>query len=363
LSLDDPSLFEKYGYIPTPTMILLYDILLPIIIFAGVLGNIVALVVMHFYTKEELRIGHYLHMIIWADSLVLLSIFAIYASYTNVSNNCVVTDMLNGTDPKSNSFDQAKDVNVTVNYFYTIYSIAHYTSIYGLVILALNLYIRLDPPVTFEMLQGTDIAISIFVIILYNVPIPTSCFKELEAETAVINIENRLTTGFLVFSRICYAIADPATKYLIPFAVIGTMCWKSWRWFEKRRLAGEAVLVSDSHHFARRLWILFVVSHLPLMVLDILEIITQHFKREVVDCDNSIPCNYYKNFCLIFLCLYSSMKFAVCCTVEHFRNTLWEILRFWKKKMLLARDDHVHVPAQDLADGEEDVVDVTKAEV
>ena len=33
--------------------------------------------------------------------------------------------------------------------------------------------------------------------------------------------------------------------------------------------------------------------------------------------------------------------------------------------MLLARDDHdhVHVPAQDLADGEEDVVDATKAEV
>ena len=52
-----------------------------------------------------------------------------------------------------------------------------------------------------------------------------------------------------------------------------------------------------------------------------------------MDCDNSIPCNYYKNFCLIFLCLYSSSKFAVCCTVEPFRKTLWEILRFWRKKI------------------------------
>ena len=51
-----------------------------------------------------------------------------------------------------------------------------------------------------------------------------------------------------------------------------------------------------------------------------------------MDCDNSIPCNYYKNFCLIFLCLYSSSKFAVCCTVEHFREILWEILRYWKRK-------------------------------
>jgi len=332
LFLDDPSIFLKYGYIPTPTMILLYDIILPIIIFAGVLGNIVALIVLHFYTKEELRIGHYLHMIVWADSLVLLCIFAIYASYTNVSNNCVITTIGNGTDVTATSFDPNNDANVTVNYFYTIYSTAHYTSIYGLVILALNLYIRLDPPVHFEMLQGTDIAIAVFVIILYNVPIPTSCFKELEEE-GIVNIEKRLTQGFLRFSRFCYAIADPVTKYIIPFTVIGIMCWKSFRWFERQRKKGVEVVVSDSHHFARRLWILFVVSHLPLMVLDIVEILTQHFKRSIVDCDNSIPCNYYKNFCLIFLCLYSSSKFAVCCTVEHFRKTLWEILRYWKKKI------------------------------
>ena len=38
------------------------------------------------------------------------------------------------------------------------------------------------------------------------------------------------------------------------------------------------MVVSDSHHFARRFWLLFVLSHLPLLVLDILEILTHHFK-------------------------------------------------------------------------------------
>ena len=51
------------------------------------------------------------------------------------------------------NFPFSTHFSFSVNYFYTIYSIAHYTSIYGLVILALNLYIRLEPPVNFEMLQ------------------------------------------------------------------------------------------------------------------------------------------------------------------------------------------------------------------